>query len=92
MFEGNTVIVKTSKYFLSCTLGVGFVLLVVSRLFIYFVKIFGTSGRQESPTVSAENELNHLLTAFTQKFYEALKGFQFHFAKEIVYGEESTKS
>ena len=33
IFEGNTVIVKTSsKYFLSCTLGVGFVLLVVSRL------------------------------------------------------------
>ena len=33
IFEGNTVIVKTSyKYFLSCTLGVRFVLLVVSRL------------------------------------------------------------
>ena len=33
IFEGNTVIVKTSfKYFLSCTLGVGYVLLVVSRL------------------------------------------------------------
>ena len=33
IFEGNTVIVITSsKYFLSCTLSVGFVLLVVSRL------------------------------------------------------------
>ena len=31
--------------------------LVVSRLFIYFVKMFGTSGGQESPTVSAENEV-----------------------------------
>ena len=58
IFEGNTVIVKTfSKYFLSCTLGVGFVLLIVSRLFIYFVNMFGTSGGQESPTVSAENEV-----------------------------------
>ena len=58
IFEGNTVIVKTSsKYFFSCTLGVGFVLLVVSRLFIYFVKIFSTSGEQESATVSAENEV-----------------------------------
>ena len=76
IFEGNTVIVKTSsKYFLSCTLGVGFVLLVVSRLFIYFVKMCGTSGGQKSPTVSAENELNHLLTMFTQKFYKAIKGF-----------------
>ena len=58
IFEGNTLIVKTSfKYFLSCTLRLGFLLLVVSRLFIYFVKIFGTSGGQESPTVSAENEV-----------------------------------
>ena len=33
IFEGNTIIVKTSsKYFLSCTLGVGYVLLVVFRL------------------------------------------------------------
>ena len=33
IFEGNIVIVKTfSKYFLSCTLGVVFVLLIVSRL------------------------------------------------------------
>ena len=33
IFEGNTVIVKTSsEHFLSCTLGVGFVLLIVSRL------------------------------------------------------------
>ena len=48
IFEGNTVIVKiSSKYFLSCTLGVGFVLLVVSRLFICFVKMFGTFGGQE---------------------------------------------
>ena len=45
IFKGNTVIVKTFfKYFLSCALGVGFVLLVVSRLFMYFVKTFGTSG------------------------------------------------
>ena len=93
IFERNTVIVKTSsKYFLSCTLGVGFGLLVVFRLFIYFVKMFGTSGGQESPTVSAENELNHLLTMFTQKFYETIKGFQFHFAKRIVYGEENSNS
>ena len=95
IFEGNTVIVKTSSkymYFLSCTLGVEFVLLVVSRLFIYFVRMFGTSGGQESPTVSAKNELNHLLTMFTQKCYEAIKDFQFHFAMGIVYGEESSKS
>ena len=63
-----------------------------ARLFIYFVKMFGTSGGQESPTVSAENELNHLLTMFTHKFYEAIKGFQFHFSRGIVYGEESSKS
>ena len=37
-------------------------------------------------------EINHLLTMFIQKFYEAIKGFQFHFAREIVYGEESSKS
>ena len=48
IFKGNTVIVKTSsKYFLCCTLDVGFVLLAVSRLFIYFVKMFGISGEQE---------------------------------------------
>ena len=93
IFEGNTVIVKTfSKYFLSCTFGVGFVLLVVSRLFIFFVKMIGTFDGQESPNVSAENELNHLLTMFTQKFYEAIKGFQFDFARGIVYDEESSKS
>ena len=61
IFEGNTVIVKTSKYFLSCTLGFGFVLLVVSRLFIYFVKMFSTSVGQESSTVSIENEVVLLL-------------------------------
>ena len=53
--------------------------------------MFGTSGGQESPTVSAENELKHLLTMFTQTFYEAIKGFQFYFATGIVYGEESSK-
>ena len=37
-------------------------------------------------------ELNHLLTMFIQKLYEAIKGFQFHFAREIVYGEEISKS
>ena len=26
---------------------------------------------------------------FTQKFYEAIKGFQFYFARGIVYGEEA---
>ena len=31
-------------------------------------------------------KLNHLLTMFTQKFY------QFYFARKIVYGEESSKS
>ena len=36
-------------------------------------------------------ELSHLLTMFIQKFYEAIKGFQFHFARGIV-GEESSKS
>ena len=46
-----------------------------ARLFIYFVKMFGTSGEQESPTVSAENEVNHLLTMFIQKFYETIKDF-----------------
>ena len=30
---------------------------VVSRLFIYFAKMFGTSGGKESPTVSAENKV-----------------------------------
>ena len=54
--------------------------------------MFGPSGGQESPTTSTENELNHLLTMFTQKFYEAIKGFRFHFARGIVYGEESNKS
>ena len=29
---------------------------------------------------------------FAQKFYDAIKGFQFHFARGIVYGEESSKS
>ena len=29
---------------------------------------------------------------FTQNFYEAIKGFQFHFTRGIVYGEESSKS
>ena len=29
---------------------------------------------------------------FIQKFYEAIKGFQFHFARRIVYGEEISKS
>ena len=43
IFEGNTVIVKTSsKYFLSCTLGVGFVLLVVSRLRWWIFKVSGS--------------------------------------------------
>ena len=54
--------------------------------------MFGTSGGQGSPTVSAKNELNHLLTMFTQKFYEAIKGFLFHFANGIVYGVENIKS
>ena len=54
--------------------------------------MFGTSGGQESPTVSAENELNNLLTMFTQKFYETIKSFQLHLARGIVCGEESSKS
>ena len=54
--------------------------------------MFGTSGGQESPTISAEKELNHLLTTFTQKFCEAIKGFQFYLARGIVCGEESSKS
>ena len=41
IFEGNTVTIKTSKYFLSCTLGVGFVLLVVSRLQWWIFKVRG---------------------------------------------------
>ena len=42
IFEGNTFIVKTSsKYFLSCTLGVGFVLLVFSRLQWWIIKVRG---------------------------------------------------
>ena len=42
IFEGNTVIVKTfSKYFLSCTLGVGYVLLVVSRLQWWIFEVRG---------------------------------------------------
>ena len=44
------------------------------------------------PSRLRTTELNHLLTMFTQKIYEALKGFQFYFAKGIVYGEESSKS
>ena len=36
-------------------------------------------------------ELNHLLIMFIQKFYKAIKGFQFHFARGIVYGEKSSK-
>ena len=54
--------------------------------------MFGTFGGQESPNVPAENEVNHLLTMFIQKFYETIKGFQFHFARGVVYGEESSKS
>ena len=99
---------------LSCTLGVGFALLVVSRLFIYFVKMLGISAGTNKCVVKHVNsraplkiyvrppggapprlrttELNHLLTMFTQKFYEAIKGFQFYFAREIVYGEKSSKS
>ena len=39
IFEGNTVIVKTfSKYFLSCTFGVGFVLLGCFSLVYIFCK------------------------------------------------------
>ena len=42
IFKGNTVIVKTSsKYFLSYTLDVGFVLLVVSRLQWWMLKVRG---------------------------------------------------
>ena len=42
IFKGNTVIVKTSsKYLLSCTLGVGYVLLVVSRLQWWIFKVRG---------------------------------------------------
>ena len=42
IFESNTVIIKTSsKYFLSCTLGIGFVLLVVSRLQWWIFKVRG---------------------------------------------------
>ena len=29
---------------------------------------------------------------FIQKFYNAIKGFQFHFARGIIYREESSKS
>ena len=29
---------------------------------------------------------------FIQKFYKVIKSFQFHFARGIVYGEESSKS
>ena len=53
--------------------------------------MFGTPGGQESsPTASAENEQNHLLTISTQKFCEAIKGFQFHLAMGIVCGEKSS--
>ena len=54
--------------------------------------MFDTSGGQELPTVSAENELNSLLTMFTQKFCKAIKDFQFYFARRIVYDKESGKS
>ena len=62
-----------------------------ARLFTYFVNMIGTSGGEESATLSAENELNHLLTMF-QKCCEAIKGFQFHFSRGIVCGEQSSKS
>ena len=46
IFEGDTVIVKTSsKYFLSCTLGVGFLLLVVSHLPWWIFKVKGLEAR-----------------------------------------------
>ena len=42
IFEGNIVIVKTSsKYLLSCTLGVGYVLSVVSRMQWWIFKVRG---------------------------------------------------
>ena len=42
IFEGNTVIAKTfSKNFFSCTLGIGFVLLVVSCLQWWIFKVRG---------------------------------------------------
>ena len=53
--------------------------------------MIGASGGQESATLSGENELNHLLTMF-QKCCQAIKGFQFHFARGIVCGEQSSKS
>ena len=53
--------------------------------------MIGNSGGQDTATVSAENKLNYLLTMF-QKCWEAIKGFQFHFARGIVCGEENSKS
>ena len=51
-----------------------------------------TPPRGGVPPWLRTTELNHLLTMFTQKFYVAIKGFRFHFARGIVYGEESSKS
>ena len=56
-----------------------------------FLKIYGTHSSGGVPSRLRIIELNHLLTMFIQEFYKAIKGFQFHFAKGIVYGEESSK-
>ena len=51
-----------------------------------------TPPRGGVPPRLRTTELNHLLTMFIQKIYEAIKGFQFHFARGIVYGKEIDKS
>ena len=51
-----------------------------------------TPPRGGVPPRLKTTKLNHLFTMFTQKFYEATIGFQFYFARGVVYGEESSKS
>ena len=51
-----------------------------------------TPTREGVPPRLGTTELNHLLNMFIQKFYEEIKNFQFHFARGIVYSEESSKS
>ena len=56
------------------------------------LKIYASPPREACLLRLRTTKLNHLLTMFTQKFYEATIGFQFYFAREVVYGEESSKS
>ena len=64
-------------------------LCLITRVVEYLVT--ESAPRGGVPFRLRTTKLNHSLTMFTQKFYEAIKGFQFYFARGVVYGEESSK-